>query len=232
MNKYSTIIVSVARSLGLAILILLLLIVMSSLSHSSPMPARSVAPQAEVVPSPAQLEQSPTWVQCGQLLKSMTPNQQSLSELDISRHSVSQSSEFLEWVMAIIYVESAFNRKATSTAKAHGLMQMTRVAVVDAVSHCGLKPMTDLTRLFDPATNIRYGTCYLNKVLGEAGGDWTRALIAYNGGFRQVTKYDNGESVASETANYVLKVKRARKLCLAGAKHTVGNPVRREYVSN
>lgn len=129
-----------------------------------------------------------------------------------SRASMDKDEEFRMYMLAIIYVESGFNKHAKSAADAHGLMQMTEIAVKDAVKHCNLKPV-NMNNLFDSYTNIRYGTCYLRKLLKETGGDWDRALIAYNGGYMQLQRHDRGESIVSETANYVLKVKRAMKLC-------------------
>lgn len=127
------------------------------------------------------------------------------------KHSVNKDVEFLEYMMSVIYVESKFNKNAHSHADAIGLMQMTIPAVQDAVIHCGLKPVLDMDHMLDSATNIRYGTCYLKKALEETDNDWTRALILYNGGYKQLTRYDKGETIVSETANYVLSVHRALK---------------------
>lgn len=125
------------------------------------------------------------------------------------KHSRSQDDEFLEYMFSIIYVESRFNKSAISNADAYGLMQMTRGAVEEAVKHCSLRPLGDMNKLHDSATNVKYGSCYLKKLLDEMDGDWTRTLIAYNGGYKMLQRYDNGESIVNETANYVLLVHRA-----------------------
>jgi len=65
--------------------------------------------------------------------------------------------------------------------------------------------------LTDPALNVKIGTCYLWILLRRYKNDWTKVLIAYNGGPRQVKKYLRGEEMAPETANYVLKVEQRRK---------------------
>lgn len=139
------------------------------------------------------------------------PGTESLPAL-YSRASIDKDTAFLSHMLAVIYVESAFNKYAKSASEAHGLMQMTEIAVKDAVKHCKLRPVS-MENLFDSYTNVKYGTCYLSKLLEETGGDWDRALVAYNGGYVQLQKYDRGETVAAETANYVLKVNRAIKLC-------------------
>lgn len=131
-----------------------------------------------------------------------------------SRHSASKDGEFLEYLMAIIYVESGFERNAKSSKDARGLMQLTLPAIQDAVKHCELKPVLNMDSLYDSITNIRYGTCYLKKLYDEMDGDWTRTLIAYNGGYYQVMRYDRGVAIAPESANYVLKVMKARQQCL------------------
>lgn len=142
-----------------------------------------------------------------------SPESQKLPDL-YKKHSVDKDDEFMEYLFSVMYVESRFNRQAISHADAYGLMQMTRVAVEEAVKHCNLRPLGDMNKLHDSVTNVKYGSCYLKKMLDEVDGDWTRALILYNGGYRQLTKYDNGETIAHETANYVLLVHRAlEKVC-------------------
>lgn len=120
---------------------------------------------------------------------------------------------FHEYLLAIIYVESGFNVHAISSKGAMGLMQLTRVAILDATTHCGMGIPATLN-VYDPALNVRLGSCYLDRLLQVTGGDYLRALILYNGGFIQLTKYDRGENIASETANYILKVNRARGMCV------------------
>jgi soluble lytic murein transglycosylase len=140
------------------------------------------------------------------------PEIDTLSDL-YSRASTDKDVEFRLYMLAVIYTESRFDSKAVSIADAHGLMQMTELAVIDAAKHCNLRPVR-MDNLFDSYTNVQYGTCYLAKLLGETEGDWDRALVAYNGGYAQLQRYDRGVNIASETANYVLKVKKAVKFCL------------------
>lgn len=125
------------------------------------------------------------------------------------KHSLNKETEFLEYLLSIIYVESKFNKNARSGVDAIGLMQLTLPAVQDAVVHCNLRADFDMEHMLDSATNIRYGSCFLKKIISEVDGDWTRALILYNGGYKQLQKYDNGSTITHETANYVLQVHRA-----------------------
>lgn len=137
------------------------------------------------------------------------------------RHASRKDVEFMEYMLSVIYVESRFDRNAHSNRDAMGLMQMTMPAVQDAVTHCNLRPVLDMKHLLDSATNIRYGSCYLKKILDEVDGDWTRALIIYNGGYKQLTKYNNGDTIVHETANYVLQVHRVLHEICRG--HTGGS---------
>jgi len=78
----------------------------------------------------------------------------------------------LEWVLATIKVESSGNPRAAGDegGRSVGLMQ------VNAVAHAGELKAAGLTResLFDPETNIKWGTMYLadfrDKVLVALGG--------------------------------------------------------------
>lgn len=154
--------------------------------------------------------------ECGALLMREAgktgPEIEMLSDL-YSRASTDKDVEFRLYMMAVIYTESRFDSKAVSIADAHGLMQMTELAVIDAAKHCNLQPVR-MDNLFDSYTNVQYGTCYLAKLLRETDGDWDRALVAYNGGYAQLSRFDKGLNIASESANYVLKVKRAVRFCL------------------
>ena len=131
-----------------------------------------------------------------------------------SRASTSKDVDFLIHMLAIIYVESRFNKLAKSHMEAYGLMQMTEGAITDAVRHCNLRPVA-MDNLFDSHTNVRYGTCYLGKLLKDMNGDWDRTIVAYNGGYKAVEVYDRGDNLNTETANYLVKVNRALKICTA-----------------
>lgn len=124
------------------------------------------------------------------------------------KSSVRKDEEFLEYMLSVIYVESRFDSTAISPAEARGLMQMTGIAVREAVSKCSLKPVQDPDKMHINELNIKYGSCYLAHLHDEMDGNWTRTLITYNGGYRQLIRYDRGLQIAQETANYVLQVNR------------------------
>lgn len=78
-----------------------------------------------------------------------------------------------EIVLALIQVESGFDRFAISSAGAQGLMQ-----VMPFWKNEIGRPDDNLTRV---DTNLRYGTTILSYYLEKEDGNLTRALARYNG---------------------------------------------------
>lgn len=78
-----------------------------------------------------------------------------------------------EMVLAVIDVESNFQRYAVSRANAQGLMQVMRfwLEELDMPGHA----------LFDIQQNIRMGCTILRHYYDVEKGNWTRALARYNG---------------------------------------------------
>ena len=77
------------------------------------------------------------------------------------------------WVLAIIQVESAFNKYAISPKDARGYMQVTQ-QWIEWIGEDG-------HNLFHLRTNLRYGTLILRHYLDFEDGDMFRALGRYNG---------------------------------------------------
>lgn len=151
--------------------------------------------------------------QCLDMLLSMSGSGRRLDAQRIEREvtRVNRDREFRHYMYALIYVESRFNRLATSSKGAVGLSQLTPGAVEDAARYCKMGAIT--TTLYNVSTNVRLGACYLDKLVRDNGGDYTRALIIYNGGYNSLTRWDRYESIPGETANYVLRVHRVQQLC-------------------
>ena len=78
-----------------------------------------------------------------------------------------------ELVLAVIDIESGFDRFAVSRAGAQGLMQIMSFWLDEIdVEHANL---------FDPALNVRMGCTILRVYLDREQGDIPRALARYNG---------------------------------------------------
>lgn len=79
-------------------------------------------------------------------------------------------------IQQIIQVESRGNAKARGRAGEYGLMQIKCQTArgVGFKGACG--------QLFDPTTNVRYGTAYFRQALAKAKGNVCHALTLYNRG--------------------------------------------------
>ena len=115
-------------------------------------------------------------------------------------------------IYATIKVESNFDPNVVSSAGAMGLMQMLPSTYEWLTSKLGDEYSQDA--LYDPETNIKYGTYYL-QYLYSRFGSWEKAIIAYNwgeGNFSDFlasegyTEGDYNSIPAEETRNYVKKV--------------------------
>jgi len=84
-------------------------------------------------------------------------------------------------VMAIIFVESRFDRHAVSKADAYGLMQVNYPVWKNQLN-------IDFRKITQVDYNIELGLTILKSYLRETSGDILRALILYNNGY----KYTNG----------------------------------------
>ena len=129
------------------------------------------------------------------------------------RASRDTSRDFMLHALAVMYVESRFNKDAVSPMDARGLMQMTEIAVTEASNSCGLPRILNQKSMHDSYLNVKYGTCYLKLMLDVAGGDWDSALILYNGGYSAWRKHKQGLRMPQETEEYVQRVKSVHAMC-------------------
>lgn len=122
-----------------------------------------------------------------------------------------------ELIYATIKIESNFQSDAVSSQGAIGLMQMIPDTYEWLAQKRGEK--YDCALLYDPDTNIRYGTYYL-QYLYSRFGSWEKATIAYNWGegnfskFLEESGYTEGDYSSipvEETRRYVEKVNKAKE---------------------
>lgn len=111
-------------------------------------------------------------------LAGIVPDTQSRLRLLRAVHREATRAELQpELVLALIQVESLFNKYAISHAGARGLMQIMPFWM-DEIG----RPDDNL---FDLDTNLRYGCTILRFYLDKEKGNMTRALARYNGSLGQ-----------------------------------------------
>lgn len=122
-------------------------------------------------------------------------------------------------VMAVIWVESKYEPKATSRKDARGLMQIIPSTGQWIAKEIEIGSYND-DLLYDPDINICMGCWYLSYLLEVFGGDVELALAAYNGGMGNVKKWLNDSRYSKdgskldfipfwETSQYIDKVVKA-----------------------
>ena len=122
-------------------------------------------------------------------------------------------------IYSVIKVESNYSYEAVSSKGAVGLMQIMPDTFEWLLTKTGEDH--DISKLYDPAVNIKYGVYYLSMLYDELAV-WDTVYAAYNGGIGNVRKWlkddqhtTNGRLTDipfSETAKYVVKVNEAREM--------------------
>ncbi|MCL5745551.1 MAG: transglycosylase SLT domain-containing protein, partial [Acidobacteria bacterium] len=121
-------------------------------------------------------------------------------------------------VAGLIRQESEFDPQALSRANAHGLTQVMPATGRQLARKVGVRRFSSKL-LFQPATNLKFGTYYLHTLLDQWEGKWPETLASYNAGKSRVSEWVNWsdykdqdefvESIPfSETRNYVQSVLR------------------------
>ncbi len=118
-----------------------------------------------------------------------------------------------EIILAVIKSESSFVADAVSPKGAVGLMQILPSTYEWLCTKTGDEP--NVSTLYDPDVNIKYGTYYLGYLYGKFGV-WETAYAAYNAGDARVKGWLEDprygldgrliEIPFEETANYVERV--------------------------
>lgn len=116
------------------------------------------------------------------LAKIMPDHRKRLKLLQQIHFEATRANLHPELILAVINVESNFNRFAISSAGAQGLMQVMPFWLKEIG-----KPNDNL---FDIRTNLRLGCTILKYYINKEKGDLTRALARYNGSLGRY-KYPN-----------------------------------------
>src|SRR3990167_8228673 len=110
------------------------------------------------------------------------------------------------FVAGVMYTESHFNKDATSRVGARGLMQIMPATGASIAKRVGDNSY-NVDKLFDPETNIRYGSWYL-RYLMDNYGEINAVLAGYNGGGAVGDRYvvSREAGIPNETKGFIRKV--------------------------
>lgn len=124
-----------------------------------------------------------------------------------------------EIIFAVIKTESSYQYDAVSSKGAVGLMQI----MPDTFDWLLTKTGEDLSQseLYDPKTNIKYGT-YLLSILYKELAIWDHVYAAYNAGIGNVRNWLKNEEYTKngllvevpfhETSKYIVKINEAKNM--------------------
>lgn len=155
------------------------------------------------------------WYECGEKLAAPLPVTEAETKKvlhTLAEESVDKSPDFLLLSTAVIAAESGFNRLAQSPMGATGLMQLTMIGAKEAAKQCrlsgdwGSSDTALQLSLLSSRTNVKYGTCLLRFYLDQVKGNSILALVLYNGGYAQLTRFLETGTLTEETSKYVLRV--------------------------
>ncbi len=91
-------------------------------------------------------------------------------------------------IFGLMRQESMLDKNAQSAVGARGLMQIMPQTGKQIAQELNEKWLSD-ANLFNPDTNIRYGTYYFKKLLTKFNGHFPLAIAAYNAGPNNVSKW-------------------------------------------
>ena len=123
-------------------------------------------------------------------------------------------------ILAMVNVESGFDKEATSAKGAKGLMQITKATAQEINQLTNSVDKIDDNSLYDININLDIGCMYLASLIERYDGNYYLAICAYNAGMGNVNKWISEYKVPTslatthlklpfnETTNYLKKVVR------------------------
>lgn len=123
----------------------------------------------------------------------MSYTRQQLEE--IARQKAREHGVREDVFLRLVNAESSWNPKAKSRSGAMGLVQLMP----------GTAKGLGVSNPYDPIQSLTGGAKYLGQQLKSFGGDYSKALAAYNAGPGNVQRY-GGIPPFQETQNYVKKI--------------------------
>jgi soluble lytic murein transglycosylase len=112
---------------------------------------------------------------------------------DIFERYSKRSKIDVAWSIAISRRESSFSPQARSRADARGLMQL-----LPSTANYINKGSVSKRRLYQPKTNIRLGTRYLQYLKKKNHGNEILATASYNAGYHRIKRWIPDEAIPAE----------------------------------
>lgn len=112
-----------------------------------------------------------------------------LEHLDIVKLKAKEYNIDPYLVLAIIKTESGFDKNATSSKKAKGLMQIMDNTASEVNDSVKLVNEINDTNIYDENINISLGCKYFSDLIKRYEGNYYIAICAYNAGMGNVDKW-------------------------------------------
>lgn len=121
-------------------------------------------------------------------------------------------------VLAVINTESKFDKEATSSKEARGLMQLTEATAQEVNEITNSTEIITEENIYNEDINIELGCKYLASLIERYNGNYYLAICAYNAGIGNVNKWIEENRITEtlntteielpfpETTNYLKKV--------------------------
>ena len=116
--------------------------------------------------------------------------------------NVGLDKEKISTILGVFRVESRFKHSAHSEKGANGIGQLTEIAVDDYVTKQKLTSKPNILKL-DDNIDVSIWVLHFAKDHYTKKKDLESALAMYNGGLRQLRKYEQGKRICKETRNYI-----------------------------
>ena len=108
-------------------------------------------------------------------------------------------------IWAIMRTESAYRSDAISRVQAGGLMQLMPQTAVRLAEELGQTDF-DLSRVFDPQTNLKLAGHYLRALIDKFSGQLPLVAAAYNGGPHNVSRWLDFRGAVSDLDEFVEEI--------------------------
>ncbi len=112
-------------------------------------------------------------------------------------------------VFAVINAESGFDKHATSSKNARGLMQITESTAKEVNEITNSVDLLDEENIYNEDINIELGCQYLASLISRYNGNYYLAICSYNAGIGNVDKWISQGQITEElnTTNIELPFK-------------------------